>query len=191
MRHSTNISCGSVVNIQQCTRKRFAQHFLQDSHVIGHIIAAIDPRADQHLIEIGPGLGALTYSLLPKVLKLDAIEIDRDLAQYLQQQIKTSPQWKLHITDAINFDFSQLTPKPLRIVGNLPYNISTPLLFHLLQHVDIIQDLHVMLQKEVVERITAAPNTRKYGRLSVILQYYYDASKLFTCLLYTSDAADD
>lgn len=166
--------------MQHRARKRFGQHFLQDNHVIEQTIAAIAPRADQHLVEIGPGFGVLTHKLLPKVLKFDAIEIDRDLAQYLQQQIKPSPQYSLHITDALDFDFKQLTPQPLRIVGNLPYNISTPLLFHFLQSTDVIQDMHFMLQKEVVERITATPNSKNYGRLSIMVQYYYDAMKLFT-----------
>ena len=166
--------------MQHHARKRFGQHFLQDNDVIDRIIAVIAPKKDQHIVEIGPGLGALTYKILPHVLTFDVLEIDRDLAQNLQQQIKPSPQFNLHVTDALGFDFTQLTPQPLRIVGNLPYNISTPLLFHLLQQRNIIQDMHVMLQKEVVERIIAAPKSKNYGRLSVMLQYHYHANKLFT-----------
>lgn len=166
--------------MQHHARKRFGQHFLQDNDVIDRIIAATAPQKDQHIVEIGPGFGALTYKILPQVLTLDVLEIDRDLAYNLQQQIKPSPQFNLHITDALGFDFTQLIPQPLRIVGNLPYNISTPLLFHLLQNRHIIQDMHFMLQKEVVERIIATPKSKNYGRLSVMLQYHYNASKLFT-----------
>jgi len=158
-------------------RKRFAQHFLRDSHVIQNLIAAIAPQPDQHLVEIGPGQGALTIPLLQSGCRLDVIELDRDLVAQLKQQVKPL---SIYPADALKFDFKQLVKdKPLRIIGNLPYNISTPLLFHLLKYAPYLQDLTLMLQKEVVARLVAKPATSAYGRLSVILQYHCQIQKCF------------
>lgn len=158
-------------------RKRFGQNFLQDTHYVNACIEAVRPRPDEAVVEIGPGLGALTQPLLAKIPHLHVVEIDRDLIARLQ---KTYPptQLTVHGGDALAFDFSQLGKK-LRIVGNLPYNISTPLLFHLAQFAPHIQDLHFMLQKEVVERMAASPSTSAYGRLSVMLQYRFQILPLF------------
>lgn len=159
-------------------RRRFGQHFLVDRAVIGRIVAAVDPRPADNIVEIGPGLGALTAPLLARVQRLHAIEIDRELARALSERY--SPErLVVHEGDALDFDFS-LLPAPLRVVGNLPYNISTPLLFRLAQFSDRLQDLHVMLQREVVERMVAAPSRRAYGRLSVALQYRFRMRRLFT-----------
>jgi 16S rRNA (adenine1518-N6/adenine1519-N6)-dimethyltransferase len=153
-------------------RKRFGQHFLHDPAVIGRIIAAIAPRADNALVEIGPGTGALTASLLDLVPRLDAIEIDRDLAAALRRRFAAHGSLHLHEQDALDFDWQALAQdrgRRLRLVGNLPYNISTPLLFALLPHMPVIEDMHFMLQKEVVDRIVAPPGSRTYGRLTVML----------------------
>ncbi len=160
-------------------RKRFGQHFLHDPAVIGRIVQAIDPRPGERMVEIGPGTGALTAALLEYIGRLHLIELDRDLAPLLEERFGEAII--LHRADALEFDFSTLaTPgTPLRVVGNLPYNISTPLLFHLLEHRELIRDMHFMLQLEVVERITAAPGSRSYGRLSVMLQYHCDCTQLF------------
>lgn len=158
-------------------RKRFGQNFLQHSQVIQQIIAAIAPREDDFLVEIGPGKGALTQPLLAQVRHLVAIEFDRDLVQYLNSQ--NWGELTIYQADVLKFDFAQLNQPVLRIVGNLPYNISTPLLFHVLQYADRVQDMVFMLQKEVVERIVAKPNCADYGRLSVMLQYYCQTEKLF------------
>jgi 16S rRNA (adenine1518-N6/adenine1519-N6)-dimethyltransferase len=150
-------------------RKRFGQHFLHDRTVLQRIAQAVDPQPGQHLVEIGPGHGALTALLLERTSQLDAVEIDRDLAAELRQRW---PELALHEADALGFDFAALARArggALRIVGNLPYNISTPLLFHLLDCVDHICDLHVMLQKEVIDRMAAAPGSEHYGRLTVML----------------------
>ncbi|SFE41024.1 16S rRNA (adenine(1518)-N(6)/adenine(1519)-N(6))-dimethyltransferase RsmA [Nitrosomonas sp. Nm166] len=159
-------------------RKRFGQNFLVDQHVISQVIAAIHPHKHDQVIEIGPGLGALTYPLLQVVDHLDVIEIDRDIVDKLS---KAFPPEKLtiHATDALKFDFSAFGGK-LRIVGNLPYNISTPLLFHLGQSAEQILDMHFMLQKEVVERMVGKPATADYGRLSVMLQYRFEIEHLFS-----------
>lgn len=153
-------------------RKRFGQNFLIDQQIIIQIIAAIYPQKDDRIIEIGPGLGALTKPLLQTLDHLDAIEIDRDIVDKLNKHF---PQERLtiHAVDALKFNFSTFGDK-LRIVGNLPYNISTPLLFHLSQFSDHILDMHFMLQKEVVERMVGIPATSDYGRLSVMLQYRFD-----------------
>jgi 16S rRNA (adenine1518-N6/adenine1519-N6)-dimethyltransferase len=154
-------------------RKRFGQHFLHDPAVIARIVRALDPRAGDHLVEIGPGRGALTGPLLGCAgCTLDAIEIDRDLAARLRERFAGSPGWVLHESDALEFDFAALARARggrLRIVGNLPYNISTPLLFRLLAAAEAIADLTVMLQREVVARLTAQPGERAYGRLTVML----------------------
>jgi 16S rRNA (adenine1518-N6/adenine1519-N6)-dimethyltransferase len=158
-------------------RKRFAQHFLRDPQVIQRIIAAIAPLPNQHLVEIGAGQGALTIPLLHCGCRLDVIELDRDLVAQLQATIKPL---SIYLADALQFDFKQLVQdQPLRIVGNLPYNISTPLLFHLLKYAPHLQDLTLMLQKEVVDRLVAKPATSAYGRLSVILQYHCQVNPCF------------
>lgn len=153
-------------------RKRFGQNFLIDQSVIAQIITEIRPQKTDRIIEIGPGLGALTKPLLRMVDQLDAIEIDRDIAAWLHREF-ASEKLTIHTSDALKFDFSSLGRK-LRIIGNLPYNISTPLLFHLSQFAEYIHDMHFMLQKEVVERMVGAPDTSQYGRLSVMLQYRFD-----------------
>jgi 16S rRNA (adenine1518-N6/adenine1519-N6)-dimethyltransferase len=158
-------------------RKRFGQNFLVDRHYIDRIVAAIDPQLDDNLVEIGPGLGALTVPLLERVPHLTVIEIDRDLAARL---VSEYPQTRLtlHNSDALDFDFASLG-KDLRVLGNLPYNISSPLLFHLAQYDANLRDITVMLQKEVVERMVAAPATPAYGRLSVMLQARFRVERLF------------
>jgi len=157
-------------------RKRFGQHFLTDQAVIADIVAAIRPRADDAMVEIGPGLGALTTPLCAVLRHLHVIEIDRDIVARLQ---RTYPATRVtvHTGDVLEFDFSAL-PGALRVVGNLPYNISTPLLFHLAGYAGRIQDMHFMLQKEVVERMVASPDGGDYGRLSVMLQYRFDMALL-------------
>jgi 16S rRNA (adenine1518-N6/adenine1519-N6)-dimethyltransferase len=152
-------------------RTRFGQHFLHDPRVLAHIIQEIDPRKDDFLVEIGPGEGALTYRLLDKAGRLEVIEIDRDLAARLEKV-------KVYQADALEFDYS-VFPKGVRLVGNLPYNISTPLLFHLARFADRVRDMHFMLQLEVVERMVAKPSTPEYGRLSVALQARFAMKKLF------------
>jgi 16S rRNA (adenine1518-N6/adenine1519-N6)-dimethyltransferase len=158
-------------------RKRYGQHFLHDRGVIAKVIAAIDPQPDDALVEIGPGQGALTAPLLERLAKLHAIEIDRDLAAQLAAKHDPT-RLILHQADVLRFDFAQL-PGQLRIVGNLPYNISTPLLFHLIAYGTRVRDMHFMLQREVVARMVAAPSTADYGRLSVMLQYRFAMTKLF------------
>ena len=158
-------------------RKRFGQNFLVDRHYIDRIVAAIDPQLYDNLVEIGPGLGALTVPLLERVEHLTVIEIDRDLAARLVAEYPPA-RLTLHNSDALEFDFSSLG-KDLRVLGNLPYNISSPLLFHLTQHDANLRDITVMLQKEVVERMVAAPATPAYGRLSVMLQARFRVERLF------------
>lgn len=159
-------------------RKRFGQNFLVDRQVIAAIISAIHPQPKDNLVEIGPGLGALTTPLLQILNHLTVIEIDRDIVAQLQRDY---PQSKLtvHSIDALKFDFSALGGDQ-RIVGNLPYNISTPLLFHLSRFSTYIRDMYFMLQKEVVERMVAEPSTSSYGRLSVMLQYRFAMEQIFT-----------
>lgn len=161
-------------------RKRFGQNFLHDPGIIQKIIMAINPRAGERLLEIGPGLGALTSHLLRLTGSMDVIELDRDLVAKLQQQFDHLGELHVHSGDALKFDFRQLAKgSKLRVVGNLPYNISTPLLFHLLSQVDVIQDMYFMLQKEVVQRMAAVPGTSSYGRLSIMTQYYCQVEQLF------------
>jgi len=162
-------------------RKRFGQHFLHDITVIQKIISAINPQSNQHIVEIGAGQGALTFALLKYINELDAIELDRDLIESLEKRAESIDDLRIHSADVLKFDFNQLVKNEisLRIVGNLPYNISTQLLFHLLNFVHCINDITVMLQKEVVDRMVAQPNTHDYGRLSVMLQYHYDIKRLF------------
>ncbi|OCG14955.1 16S rRNA (adenine(1518)-N(6)/adenine(1519)-N(6))-dimethyltransferase [Gilliamella sp. App6-5] len=156
-------------------RKRFGQNFLHDNDIIESIVAAIQPKADQALVEIGPGLAALTVPVSKHVDHLTVIEIDRDLASRLIENPFLNDKITVIEQDALTFDFNLLADqfgKPLRVFGNLPYNISTPLMFHLFQYANIIADMHFMLQKEVVTRLVAAPNSKDYGRLSVMAQYY-------------------
>jgi 16S rRNA (adenine1518-N6/adenine1519-N6)-dimethyltransferase len=161
-------------------RKRFGQHFLHDPGVLARIADAINPVPGEHLVEIGPGPGALTARLLERAAQLDAVEIDRDLAAALR--VRWPQQLLLHEGDALEFDFTRLAGERggmLRVVGNLPYNISTPLLFHLLAHRAVIRDATVMLQKEVVDRIAATPGSKEYGRLTVMLAPWFDIVSLF------------
>jgi 16S rRNA (adenine1518-N6/adenine1519-N6)-dimethyltransferase len=162
-------------------RKRFGQNFLHDHNIIYNIISSIQAVPDQHWVEIGPGQGALTEPLLNEKVRLDVVELDRDLVVLLREKFKQYPKLQIHSADALKFDFSALAEKDikLRIIGNLPYNISTPLMFHLLDNAYCIEDMHFMLQKEVVDRICAAPGSKKYGRLSVMMQYYCETEMLF------------
>ena len=160
------------------TKKRFGQHFLHDQNVIQKLIYAINPLQSDKLVEIGPGLGALTFPLLSEIDSLHVIEIDRDIIKRLKE--KNNDQLTIHESDALKFDFAELADNQiLRVVGNLPYNISTPLIFHLLSSTSNIQDMHFMLQNEVVQRITAKPGSKAFGRLSVMVQYYCDTEYLF------------
>lgn len=177
-------------------RKRFGQNFLHDAGVIGQIVDAIAPNPDDLLLEIGPGMGALTEPLLDSVKRLTVVELDTDLADSLRIRIGANSHTGLTIVkaNALQVDYRALyrdmaaaagleptkQDKKLRVVGNLPYNISTPLLFYLIGFADVIDDMHFMLQKEVVERITAAPDSAEYGRLSVMMQYYCDTEYLLT-----------
>jgi 16S rRNA (adenine1518-N6/adenine1519-N6)-dimethyltransferase len=162
-------------------RKRFGQHFLHDPAVIARILAALDIQAGDAVVEIGPGHGALTGQLLRTAGRLDAIEIDRDLAAGLRERLSGEPGFVLHERDALSMDWRSLALERgarLRVVGNLPYNISTPLLFGLLECAEVIADMHFMLQKEVVDRILAAPGTPEYGRLTVMLAPRVQAQRL-------------
>ncbi|UCV27962.1 16S rRNA (adenine(1518)-N(6)/adenine(1519)-N(6))-dimethyltransferase RsmA [Ferribacterium limneticum] len=152
-------------------RKRFGQNFLVDHGIIAAIISAIDPKRDETVVEIGPGLGAITEPLMARVDHLHVVEIDRDLIARLKKQ-HAPDRMTIHEGDALAFDFASIG-KDLRLVGNLPYNISTPLLFHLAEYVDIVRDMHFMLQKEVVERMVAEPGDADFGRMSVMLQYRF------------------
>lgn len=162
-------------------RKRFGQHFLADASVVRAIVDAIDPREGELLVEIGPGLAALTRALLERIAHLHAVEIDRDLAARLRARY--APQrLTLHEDDALRFDFGAIAREArqrLRIVGNLPYNVSSPLLVRLLDFRAQVRDQHFMLQREVVERIVAKPSTRDFGRLSVLMQSFYEVERLF------------
>jgi 16S rRNA (adenine1518-N6/adenine1519-N6)-dimethyltransferase len=169
--------------LPQRARKRFGQHFLHDPAVVARILAAVDPREGDRLVEIGPGRGALTGPLLARCVRLDVVELDRDLARALA----ASPEARdgrlvVHAADALRFDFPALARErggPLRIVGNLPYNISTPLLFHLLESAPALRDLHVMLQREVVDRLAAGPGDPAFGRLGVMVQFRCRVERLF------------
>jgi 16S rRNA (adenine1518-N6/adenine1519-N6)-dimethyltransferase len=163
-------------------RKRFGQHFLHDRGVLDRIAREIAPQPDQALVEIGPGRGALTERLIGQSRTLDAIEIDRDLAAQLRARWGAPQAFELHVADALKFDFAALARMRgarLRVIGNLPYNISTPLLFHIAAAHEHIDDLHVMLQKEVIERIAAVPGSGSYGRLTVMLAPWFETRHLF------------
>ena len=162
-------------------RKRFGQNFLHDGGVISQIARAINAQADQHLVEIGPGKGALTKELLASGCQLDAIELDRDLVAMLKNTFIDQNQFSLHSADALNFDFSQIINpgQQLRVVGNLPYNISTPLILKLLDNAELIEDMYFMLQLEVVNRLAALPGSKAWGRLGVIAQYHCQVENLF------------
>ena len=163
-------------------RKRFGQNFLHDAGIIRRIIRSIAPHESDHLVEIGPGLGALTEELLDEAGALDAIELDRDLPPILRSKFfNYGDKFRIFEEDAMKFDFASLQEdeRPLRVVGNLPYNISTQLIFHLLSHSDCILDMHFMLQKEVVDRMAAGPGENNYGRLGIMAQYYCKVEKLF------------
>lgn len=162
-------------------RKRFAQHFLHDDSVVARIVRAVDARPGQRLVEIGPGLGALTGALLQACGNLDVVELDRDLAAKLQAEHAGDARIRVHTGDALNFDFRRLAPagERLRVVGNLPYNVSTPLLFHLLSQAAVIHDMHFMLQREVVGRLVAEPGGKDYGRLTVMVRLACECEKLF------------
>lgn len=167
-------------------RKRFGQNFLHDTNVITQIVSSIHLKRGDNLLEIGPGLGALTEPMLAEVDGMTVIELDRDLASQLKINIgaNSHPDFTIINANAMEVDYRELAQKigrgTLRVVGNLPYNISTPILFRLLEFCDVIEDMHFMLQKEVVDRITAEPATKEYGRLSVIMQYYCQSDYLLT-----------
>ncbi len=166
---------------QHRARKRFGQNFLHDAGVIHRILRAIHARPTDHLLEIGPGQGAITEGLLGSGARLDVIELDLDLIPLLKLRFGLNPLFSLYQGDAMKFDFSTLVQpgEKLRVVGNLPYNISTPLIFHLLDHAPCIQDMHFMLQKEVVERMAAEPGSGDWGRLSIMVQYHCQVEHLF------------
>lgn len=170
--------------MQHRAKKRFGQNFLVDTNIIDKIIHSINPQPEDHIIEIGPGLGALTQPLLKALYRLDAIELDRDVIPQLKT-LEGSEKLHIHNIDVLAFDFTEFNESnfehgKLRITGNLPYNISTAVLFHLVSHRNCIHDLHFMLQKEVVERIAAGTGSNNYGRLSVMMQLYFRISPLFT-----------
>jgi len=158
-------------------RKRFGQNFLADPHYVGRIVDAVDPKPGDNIVEIGPGLAALTELLVARAGRIAAVEIDRDLAARLRERFSDA-QLALHEADALEFDLRTLG-SDLRIVGNLPYNISSPLLFRIAEVADVVRDVHVMLQKEVVARMTAAPGTADYGRLTVMLHATFRIERLF------------
>jgi len=161
-------------------RKRFGQHFLTDQQIISDIVNAIDPLPNQHLVEIGPGLGAITLPVLARVKEMDAVEIDRDVIAALKVSSFAAGKLNLHEADVLKFDFGTLAGRhKIRLIGNLPYNISTPLLFHLIEQREYFQDMHFMLQKEVVERMAAQPDTSDYGRLTVMLAPWLHVKPLF------------
>ena len=170
----------SKKHLGHTARKRFGQNFLHDTYVIQNIVAAICPQKNQFLLEIGPGLGALTEPVAEQIDRLTVLELDRDLAERLRHHPFLHQKLNVIETDAMQFDFAQLyaseklaeEQQKIRVFGNLPYNISTPLMFHLFKFCDIIEDMHFMLQKEVVKRLCAAPNSKAYGRLTIMTQYF-------------------
>ena len=162
-------------------KKHFGQHFLADQSVVERIVAVLAPRAGEHLIEIGPGQGALTLPVLKKTKQLEVIELDRDVLPELEARCERAGDLTIHLTDVLNVDFAALKQdkRPLRVFGNLPYNISTPLIFHLIKHFDVISDMVFMVQKEVADRLSALPNNGDYGRLSVMVQYHAKVQHAF------------
>lgn len=157
-------------------KKQLGQNFLVDKNIIHKIISIIHPTATDHMVEVGPGLAALTDPLLEHLERLEVVEYDKDIIEYLNKQYAENGKLKIHESDALKFDFSSVVDasqsRALRVVGNLPYQISTPLIFHLLSYSQLIQDMTFMLQKEVVDRMVAEPGTKTYGRLSVMVQYF-------------------
>ncbi|GAA3910215.1 16S rRNA (adenine(1518)-N(6)/adenine(1519)-N(6))-dimethyltransferase RsmA [Litoribacillus peritrichatus] len=166
---------------QHRARKRFGQNFLHDHHVIDNILAAVAAKPGDNVVEIGPGQGAITEGVLKATEgKLNVVELDRDLIPILESKFNHYPDFKIHQGDALQYDFGELVKgTPLKVVGNLPYNISTPLIFHLLSYHEHIKDMHFMLQKEVVNRLGAGPRDSNYGRLSIMVQYYCQVQPLF------------
>lgn len=166
---------------QHKARKRFGQNFLIDHGIIRDIVRAVHPHKDDVIVEIGPGKGAITQLLADSCDNLSVIELDRDLVPWLKVKFEKHPNFQLFQADALQFDFAQLVKddKPIRIVGNLPYNISTPLIFHLLSYSTQVRDMHFMLQKEVVKRMAAKAGDSAYGRLGIMVQYYCDVENLF------------
>ncbi len=163
----------SNIHLGHKARKRFGQNFLNDDYVIDQIVSAIAPNDDDIMVEIGPGLGALTEPVCDIVSQLNVVELDRDLAKRLREHPFMSSKLNVIEADALQFDFTELAEQgPLKVFGNLPYNISTPLMFHLFTFTNKIKDMHFMLQKEVVNRLAARPGHKNYGRLSVMAQYY-------------------
>lgn len=162
-------------------RKRFGQNFLHDQRIISHIVRSIAPRTTDNMVEIGPGKGAITALILELCPHLNVVELDRDLVPILRDKFGHLEHFHINEADALKFDFAQLgnAERPLRIVGNLPYNISTPLIFHLLSYSNTVQDMHFMLQKEVVLRMAARENENNYGRLSIMTQYLCEVEHLF------------
>ncbi len=172
---------GAMSKARHRPRKRFGQNFLQHAGIINQIVSAIHPASDDHLVEIGPGQGALTERLAASGCRLDVIELDRDLVPGLLAAFSLNPGFRLHNADALQFDFAALVDddRPLRVVGNLPYNISTPLIFKLLENAELIRDMHFMLQLEVVDRLAASAGNRNWGRLGIMAQYLCAVEKLF------------
>jgi 16S rRNA (adenine1518-N6/adenine1519-N6)-dimethyltransferase len=164
-------------------RKRFGQNFLHDGNIIDKIVRAIHPQPGENIVEIGPGMGAMTEPVLEACGALNVVELDRDLIPILRTKFFNFPEFQIHEGDALQYDFTQLAKddQPLRIIGNLPYNISTPLIFHLLSYTEdkLVKDMHFMLQKEVVDRLAAAPGTSDYGRLGIMAQYWCKVEPLF------------
>ena len=162
-------------------RKRYGQHFLHDANIVNRIVREISPNDDEHLVEIGGGLGALTKPLSQLVRRLDVVEVDQRLAEELKRDLENIPAVIIHHADALKFNFGVLRsgPEKLRVVGNLPYNISTPILFHVLGFRTIVSDMHFMLQKEVVDRMTASPGNKTYGRLTIMLSRWTEITKCF------------
>ena len=181
MTHPDKYSQNQYSKNKHRPRKRFGQHFLRDRLVVQRIVAAVMPQRAEHIVEIGPGMGVLTQELLPLVEKLDAVELDRDLIPKLHAVCLPLGSLTIHSADALKFEFCGLVvnQEKLRIVGNLPYNISTPLIFHLIDQIDCIEDMHFMLQKEVVDRLAAQPDCSDYGKLSIMIQYHCQVQHLF------------
>ncbi|MDA7742073.1 16S rRNA (adenine(1518)-N(6)/adenine(1519)-N(6))-dimethyltransferase RsmA [Francisellaceae bacterium] len=163
-------------------KKHLGQNFLHDPHIIENIIRQINIKTDDTLVEVGPGLGALTTQILPITQKLNVIEYDTDVIPTLKENCEALGELIIHHQDALKFDFEALAQNlesKIRLVGNLPYNISSPLIFHFIKHIDSIADMHFMLQKEVVERICSGPGSKSYGRLSIMIQYFCKTEALF------------